>query len=309
MSDFARNIKNRITNCLWLLVFSVFIISVAQSAHADDFSAELNISKSNYLIGDLASLRLIVRTPKGISYSLPDLRQYLDGAENIQVKNIDSTYSGLAIEIIDYSFTCFDNKSFSIPEISISYEKAGYSSPFIYKCPGLSINFALLAVDTSKGFKDIYGEIPLGNSNNWFSIWYVIFVVMIILVFIIWRIIRNIRKVQKSKCPQKELLKKLDKLKKLKLDPNKLAVNVADLSKEFIVVFYHLKAFELSTDETLKALNKIVNSTQSSRIKMVLGLADRVKFGKYAAEEHDSNTSLEMCREFALAIIRENSNA
>jgi hypothetical protein len=297
------------------------------SVNAQDIKASATLDSSEIVIGQQVKLQLSIqyRVDNGrhINVKFPEITdtirkeiEILGQSKTDTIVNKNDPF--LFTQSKTLYITSFDSGYWAIPpfRFDVNTDTAGIMTE------PLLLQVSTIAVDTTQAIKDIKG--PYEEEYTWVD-WlkdhmYVVYgtLALIVAVIIILVIIRRMRKVQLplvvEEAPQVPAhvtaFEKLEKLKAEKLwQEGKLKLyhsRLTDILREYIENRFKIQALEQTTDEILFGFrNAAVDEESKQKLKMVLTLADLVKFAKEQPLADENETSMNNVYDFIHGTKRE----
>ncbi|MGB1041076.1 MAG: hypothetical protein ACPGVD_09395, partial [Flavobacteriales bacterium] len=217
------------------------------------------------------------------------------------------------LENIQLGISTFEVGNQFTPSFSVAYGQS------ISVSDSISVFVSLVAVDTSKPFKDIYPifDNPLTAAEKWqlfwnkiLAIWYVFLILLLLIIGLIWVVF--FRKKKKKQEPEvvKEVIpahilaeRKLDELegKQLWQNGNQKEYNVqlTEIIQEYISDRYNVPTKEKTSSEILHSIRFVeINELNKNNLRQLLMLSDLVKFAKEEPTPEENNTLLSNARQF-----------
>jgi hypothetical protein len=312
-------------------IISFALLSLlATSIYAQQGKADARIDSSRILIGDHVHLALTFSAPAKAKIIWPVFNDTLSHfIEIIDKGNIDTSYSAdhSTINLSQViTVTCFDSGSFLIPPVSFIHFMQGDTNKYISSTSSLLLYVNTIAVDTTADIKGI--KAPLTSPLTLWEVlpWVIggVILAAIITLTIIFIIRKRKKKplfgAAKSKIPAH--IRALQALEELRLSHmwqqgkiKQYHSHLTDIVKGYIEERFNIPAMEMITPDLLENIKTIpeLNDTNSMQIRVILQLADMVKFAKFnpLPDEHDN--SLRLAVQFVtdtspLPVINDDSN-
>jgi hypothetical protein len=272
-----------------LLLFTV--------AYPQDIVVKSSPDTSSILIGDQIGFSVSATLPSGIEAVLSTMTDTLTGKIVILGRNDRDTVispDGKMTLTDRYLITAFDSGSYTIPPFYAEY-KSGDSLKRYYS------DYSFLRVGrpdiTPQDTTDvIFDIVPPRTAPVTFSEilpWMVIAVIALVVIYLLARLLpRNpLRRFVRPPVPAEPAhviaLRELYRLKDEELwqkgEVKEYYSRLSDILRRYIDNRYGIMSPELTTDETVRMLQKAAVTThdQMSLVKELLSLSDMVKFAKY----------------------------
>ncbi len=282
----------------------ILVLISGYSGFGQNTRAEAQLDTTRIYIGDQVNLWLRLEQPAGQRILFPVTGDSLTGKlEVLSVSPIDTM--GLKEKIWHLRqrivITSFDTGFFIIP--SMVFRVDGRADSIITRA--LPLEVLAIQVDTTKGITDIKlpYEVPL---TFWEVAPYLI--IGFLLLAILFFYLRYLKKRKKKEEPSEKpdvphvpahiaALEQLDALMREKLwQQGKVKLfysRLTDIIRQYIELRYAVPAMEQTTEEILAAFEKsaLINEPVRQELKVMLELADLVKFAKWhpVAGEHEAS--------------------
>lgn len=205
--------------------------------------------------------------------------------------------------------TGFDSGMYMVPSFQFTIiPKQG--SPYIVNSDSIPLLVQTVAVDTTKGFRDIKGIMQVETS--WLDyIWYIIggALFMALIIFVIWYFRKNkktvgpavFNKVQETL--QEKALRYLDELERDQLwqqgKVKEYYTRLTDILRQYIEERFRTPAMELTTDELLHTgrMHKGIQPHVDT-LAQILYTADMAKFARAQPTVQEHTTAMHNARKF-----------
>ncbi|HEX8514912.1 MAG TPA: hypothetical protein VF868_01845 [Bacteroidia bacterium] len=305
----------------------IAMLCFSSVSEAQDVKASARLDSNEILIGQQVKLLLSIRyradNGKHIKVKFPEIADTIRKEVEVVSQSktdtiIDKNDPLLFTQTKTLYITSFDSGYWAIPpfKFDINNDTAGaLTEPLL-------LQVGTIAVDTTQAIKDI--KEPYEEEYTWVD-WlkdhmYVVYglAALIVAIIIIIIIVRRMRKVpmplvveEAPKIPAHvTALEKLEKLKAEKLwQEGKLKLyhsRLTDILREYIENRFRIQAMEQTTDEILFGFrNAAVDDESKRRLKMVLTLADLVKFAKEQPLADENEVSMKNVEDFIHGTKRE----
>lgn len=292
------------------LLIGCFLISL--SAHSQRANARLD--KFNIKIGEPIQLELNAIYPKDLKCFMPVVNDSIaSGFVLLNRVKTDSIFNAQTNEIElkkTYQITNFDTGMQTLPPFRFSFLNRTDTAESILSDP-LTVRINLMAVDTTKDFKDIKEIIEVPFSINDYLPWIGLgaAIVAIIVGLILWWMKRKRPVVEKKPeiklSAQQIAMNAFELLEKEKLWQQGYIKQYYSKLTEILRIYfenhYQFPAMEQVTDEIIASLkNNNLAAEDLNKMKNLFVLADLVKFAKSSPGESDHIKSLLVAREFVL---------
>lgn len=306
----------KILNQRYLNVIFILIFFAGKLSYAQDFVAKSSLDTSSIKIGEQTRLHLSIkyRSDKpGLKIKWPVLKDtIIKQIELVSESKIDTSVPDkndliTFIQSRTYIITSFDSGYFAIPPFRFIIN----DSEEIAETEPLLLQVNMLKVDTTQNIKDI--KAPFEEPFQWRElIPYVLWSIAILAVIagIIYLIIKYRRKkpvipiLQPKKVePHIKALQELEKLRNQKLwEQGKVKQyhsGISDTLRAYIEERFKIHALEQTTFEILQSFRSAVIDKESlEKLRLILILADLVKFAKEEPLAHENEMSLKNAFDF-----------
>lgn len=288
----------------------IFLFLIGFSAHAQRANARFD--KSNIKIGEPIQLELIAFFPKNLKCYMPVVSDSLSSGF-VLLKRIktDSLFNVQTNEVEikkTYEITNFDSGPQTLAPFQFVFLSKTDTTERILSDP-LTVKVNLMAVDTSKAFKDIKEIIEVPFSINDYLPWIGLGagIIAILVGLILWWLKRKKPVVEKKPeiqlTPLQMATLAFDQLEKEKLWQQgyikQYYSKLTEILRTYFENHYQFPAMEQVTDEIIDSLkNSGVVSEEVQKMKNLFVLADLVKFAKSSPGETEHIRSIMLAREF-----------
>jgi len=275
----------------------VAMLLLFTTVYPQDIVVKSSPDTSSILIGDQIGFSVSATIPSGIEASLSTMTDTLTGKIVILGRGDRDTIKSPdgKLTVTDrYLITSFDSGTYSIPPFYAEYI-SGDSLKRIYS------DYSFLRVDrpdiTPQDTTDVIFDIvpPLTAPVTFSEIvpWLVIALISLAVIYLLARFLpRNpLRKFVRPPAPVepahvialRELYKLRDEELCQKGEVKEFYSRLSDILRRYIDNRYGIMSPELTTDETVRMLQKAAVTThdQMSLVKELLSVSDMVKFAKY----------------------------
>lgn len=306
-----------------VILFSINLSAVF--AQRLDVSAILEPKK--ILIGQHAKISLTVRYDESIK-STDIIWPVLKDTISKQIEIIDSLKPAnqkeqeLTTETKIYTITCFDSGYYAIKPFAF------YIQNNLYETSALLFEVHTVETDTTQPIKDIKEifeeEMSFGEYAKLFwdwliKYWYISLPVFMLACFLIWYFLIRKKKNQpvieiKPAIPAHiralQLIEQLEKTKPWQTGDVKIFyVDLTDIIRKYIEEQFDIPALEKTTDEIMQEFRLTdVSDECKMKLRMLLRLADLVKFAKEKPLESENLTAIERAREFVMITTPKQTN-
>ena len=297
-----------------VLIAVAALLFAVQSLSAQEIRVTSKPDTSVILIGDQTGFTVTANIPAGVSVSLSGAADTLSGKIVILRRNPrDTTVStdGTMTLTDRYLITSFDSGSYTIPpffaEVASGDSLLRYFSDYSF----------LDVVRTDAALQDttdvIFDIVPPRGAPVTFREALPWIVIALIAAVIIWLLARFLprnplkRLVRPPAPPEPAHVVALRELRALRQDElwqkgevKEYYSRLSDILRRYIDGRYSISSPELTTDETVRMLQKAAVTTtgQMTLVKELLSLSDMVKFAKYLPDSAVHETSIDGAMKF-----------
>ena len=290
------------------ILFSIFGVLLLMNSSGQ--TIEVNINRDSILIGEVISM--------SIQYPISNSTTSLDFIKGDSIGNSFEVFNVVSKDTLDgktrfqLNVSSFNPGNQFISSLSVYYDTNKVSSQQI------PIFVSLVAVDTSKPFKDIHPtyDDPLTSADKWELFWKFIqrvwFIVAFILLMIaaIWFFLFRKKKDKESKAEPEIIIPahikantSLIELKNKNLWQNGLQkeynVQLTEVIQQYITDRYKVTTKEKTSSEILHSLRFVEMDEQNkTNLRQLLMLSDLVKFAKEKPTDNENNEVLNNAFDF-----------
>lgn len=293
----------------FFLIISFYTASISQ-----EIEARLTADTNHLLIGEPVRLNLTVKSPNDYKINFPLFADTLGNFEIVELYEIDTIHSESGYYQLskNIDITSFDEGTFIVPGIILTYEISSESDLRLIETESISLSYYTVEVDTSgTDIKDIKPpiEIPLSLEDllPYFATILGVFAVYYAIIIIFGKKrtkqLNQIPKYDPKIPADLEALEALQRLEKenlwqtghYKLYYSKLT----DIIRIYVHRRYHLNAFEMTSGELIEELGRY-ESNQIALVDMndILSISDLAKFAKYEPEQEENIASMKKAVQF-----------
>ena len=291
--------RRAITLCAILMLFT--------AAYPQDIVVKSSPDTSSIIIGDQIGFSVSAKIPSGIDVALSTMTDTLTGKIIILGRSARDTVisaDGNLTVTERYLITGFDSGRYTLPPFYAEYLSGDSLKRYYSDYSFLTVGRPDIAPqDTTDVIFDI---VPPRTAPVTFSEilpWLVIAVIALAVIYLLARLLpRNpLRRFVRPPAPAEPAhviaLRELHRLKDEELwqkgEVKEYYSRLSDILRRYIDNRYNIMSPELTTDETVRMLQKAAVTThdQMSLVKELLSLSDMVKFAKYLpqSEIHDKS--------------------
>jgi hypothetical protein len=285
----------------------VAILFLFTAAYPQEIVVKSSPDTSSIVIGDQIGFSVSATIPSGIDASLSTVTDTLAGNVIILGRSPRDTVispDGVLTVTDRYLITAFDSGTWSIPPFYAEY----FSGDSLHRSySGYSFLNVVRPDITPKDTTDVIFDIvpPLTAPVTFSEIlpWLVIAVIALAVIYLLARLLpRNpLKRFVRPPAPAEPAhiiaLRELNRLKEEELwqqgEVKEYYSRLSDILRRYIDNRYGIMSPELTTDETVRMLQKAAVTThdQMSLVKELLSLSDMVKFAKYLpqSEVHEKS--------------------
>jgi hypothetical protein len=289
----------------------VFMLAMAVALNGQDIRVSSKLDTTRMLIGDQVNLWINIEHPEGMKVEFPVMGDSLAGKIEVMSASKPDTISKanrmwkLRQRLV---VTSFDTGFFVIPPFSFRF---GNDS---VRTQAMSLEVFGMPVDTTKGITDI--KLPYEIKVTFAEVLpYIIVGLLLIAIAIL--LIRYYRKrkavvvVHEKPAPPPIpahilALEQLDELVREKLwQQGKIKLyysRLTDIIRQYIELRFKVPAMEQTTEDIIRDFTQAGHISEKIRgeLKVMLELADLVKFAKWQPEAADHESSQQSAYDFIL---------
>lgn len=285
-----------------LLIVFVLSFTYCQKAKAQEVSLELDTNAIT--LGDQITMRMHFTIPSGAIGVMPDLRDTISKEiEIIDIAPLDTLKTDESLTFSkDILITSFEPGFHVIRPFVFEYFFKGDTVIHQLETEAFLLEVSKVEFDETADIKDIKDilKVPLTFRDIWPYLAAAILLAALILLIMYYLKRRKEDKpfIFRRKPvipPHREALLALEVLRKKKLWQQNMVkefyTELTDIVRTYIERSTEVKAMEMTTDEIITGLTNIACEPELIKdMKVVLDIADLVKFAKYVplASEHDS---------------------
>ncbi len=306
---------------IWLLIAG-WILIAGTPAYAQKTSARATVEPAEIMIGEQAVVNLEVIAPKGRTILFPVfLDTLVTGIEVLHALKPDTVIANEVMTIKQrYIITSFDSTLYHIPYIPvIDGTDTVRSNGFGLKVNSPDLHESVLAylerLNTNQTDSIDFAQLALADIKpnleppfvwkDYLSYLWIFLLLALILALIGIGLYFAMRKKNKGYFFKPEIilpphviaLQALDKIKAEKIwqqgREKQFYTEVTDVLRGYIEKRYLLNAFEMTSDEILRAMEVYIETDSAKEsLTQILKLADFVKFAKYKPLPNENDLSL-----------------
>ena len=261
------------------LIILLLFLAPSQIALAEEegkhFSMEASLSKEQAHPGEIVSLNLKYRLPKGAI--LPE-KPHLTGLENLTVISTRPISDGIVVTIMVDTLD-----TLQVPPLTLSFTDADKKERKIMSNPlQLKVISALKGEVDALDVKSIKGIMPVGR-GLWEKGWlYMSVVLAALLAFGIWWIVKKRKRKEEEDLsfdpPESVALKALDDLKRSGLyekgEIKAYYFSLSEIVRRYMERIRPFPAYEYTTDE----IAALIDHEEDRKVVKLLRQADLIKF-------------------------------
>lgn len=293
------------------LLIGVFANLIIVSAFGQNASVKAVLDSQQILIGDQINLDLTATFNDGVSVAWPVFKDTITGQLEIIQSSIPDTVKKETGEIVIHQrlvITSFDTGFIVLPPVHFVFNE---DSAQMLSTEPLLVFVSDIPVEMEADIKDIKERLDV--PYNWKKLLMWALIILTILGLIIGGILywnKHRKQVEvpaarpKPKRPAHEIaLEKLEALRQKKLWQNdqtkEFYIELSDIIREYIEFRFDVLALEMTTDETVSALQlKGVVEQQIGSLKQMLQMADLAKFAKYKPVSNENELCFDLAVQF-----------
>jgi len=271
----------------------IFIFLLSSFSYSQQISAKASVDSANYEVGDYINYTILVTYDKNITVQNPVIKDSLKNFEIINSENpVTEEKDGKQSTKFVYVISYYDSAEVTVPAMGINFTIQGDKNPHSVTTNPVKFTVRTIAVDTSKGIKDIKEPVEIPFDWTFILIIILILLVAAIITYYIWQYYKkknlNVEeKVETVILPHYAIaLNSLKELEEKKLWQNGMIKEYHSEITEIIRLYFekrfNLPALELTTTEALYQLKNIGAARNIVEItENFLSNADMVKFAKF----------------------------
>jgi len=275
------------------IIFTLLLLMIVSfHLQAQNIQVFADTDSSEYVVGDYINYTLELRYTKGITVTIPSIKDSIPNLEFIKEETLVKEESGTEIlELHKYVFSKYDSSDVQIPSYNITYTVDGTNIQYIRVNP-INILVRTVDVDAQSDIQDVKDpvRIPLD--------WLIIIIVILVLVIVALASFFGYRYYKKKHLPQQEqkvritvlpyqmALTKLHELEDKKLWQQGLIKDyhseITGIIRDYFEERFHFQALEMTTPEILSSIkSRDVKIEVVAKTDEFLTNADLVKFAKF----------------------------
>jgi len=287
----------------------VALLLLFTTAYPQEIVVKSSPDTSSILIGDQIGFSVSATIPSGIDAALSTMTDTLTGKIIILGRSDRDTVTAPdgRLTVTDrYLITGFDSGTYSLPPFYAEYISGDSLKRFYSDYSFLRVDHPeITPQDTTDVIFDIVPPLTAPVTFSEIVPWLVIALISLAVIYLLARFLpRNpLRKFVRPPAPVepahvialRELYKLRDEELWQKGEVKEFYSRLSDILRRYIDNRYGIMSPELTTDETVRMLQKAAVTThdQMSLVKELLSLSDMVKFAKYVpqSEIHEKSHS------------------
>lgn len=316
--SFSQNLIS-LRKTIFSLIFCITVFFQGNHVNAQEVTAKATVDTNAILIGSQLVLSLSVTHPSGLQINWPAVPDTFALFELVQQVNGDTVINSKNNTVTGnrhYKITSFDSGYHVIPPFEFLFNTGNKSSIQKASTDPILIHVQTIPVDTTKSIRDIKGQVVI--PFTWRdAVPYLLGILAVALViFLVYYFVKRRKPAihtpvfQVPKRPAHEIaLESLKHLEDAKLwqQGNYKGYHTAlsDITRMFIQNRWSVAAMEMTTDEILRL--QIISGQDPviySQLKVMLELADLVKFAKLIPVGPENEISMS----FAVAFVTANKS-
>ena len=259
---------------------------------AQNIQVFADTDSSEYVVGDYIHYSLEIKYSKGITVTIPSIKDSISNLEFIKEEPMIREESGSEVyELHKYVFSRYDSSDVWIPTYNIAYTADGTNVQYAKVNP-VNILVKTVEVDSQSDIKDV--KAPIRIPLDWLTIIIVILVLIIaaLLSYLGYRYYKkkHIPEPQKvikiTILPYQKALTNLHKLEDKKLWQQGMIkeyhTEVTGIIRDYFEERFHFQALEMTTPEIMESIkSRDVKVEVVAKTEEFLANADMVKFAKF----------------------------
>lgn len=268
------------------------LLTVSLHLQAQDIQVFADTDSSEYVVGDYIYYSLEIKYSKGITVTIPSIKDSISNLEFIKEEPLIREESDSEIyELRKYIFSRYDSSDVWIPTYNIAYTTDGTNVQYAKVNP-VNILVKTIEVDSQSDIKDV--KAPIRIPLDWLTI--IIIILVLILVALLSYLGYRYYKKKHTPEPQKEIkitvlpyqkaLANLHELEDKKLWQQGMIkeyhTEVTGIIRDYFEERFHFQALEMTTPEIIDSIkSRDVKIEVITKTEEFLANADMVKFAKF----------------------------
>lgn len=270
----------------------IMFVTVSLHLQAQNIQVFADTDSSEYVVGDYIRYSLEIKYPKGITVTIPSIKDSITNLEFIKEEPLIRQETDSEIyELHNFIFSRYDSSDIWIPTYNIAYTTDGTNVQYVKVNP-VNILVRTVEVDSQSDIKDV--KAPIRIPLDWLTI--IIIILIIIIVALIAYFGYRYYKKKYTPEPQKEIkitvlpyeraLTNLHELEDKKLWQQGMIkeyhTEVTGIIRDYFEERFHFQALEMTTPEILDSIkSREVKVEVIAKTEEFLANADMVKFAKF----------------------------
>ena len=295
-----------------IIVTVLVIFSTSSMAAEPAVGVSVSVDKTEITIGDLVTLTVSVRYPKGVSVKIPSLGDKLGEffIRDISLPPPRSEKEGFVQEA-RYIVTTYIVGDVTIPPITINYtyqDETGKTVEKQLQTDPVTVPVKRTAPKDAEDIKDIKG--PASVKFNWrpYVLWGGVAVAIIALTIAGVYYVKKMRpaaqlqaKLRPPQPPHVVALEELDRIEAMKLieagEMDRYYDLVTDVLRNYLGARYSFSAMDMTTDEVVSALmGRVRRLDLKDTVSVMLRESDLVKFAREQSDAGKAHGLIEETR-------------
>ena len=268
------------------------LLTVSLHLQAQDIQVFADTDSSEYVVGDYIHYSLEIKYSKGITVTIPSIKDSISNLEFIKEEPLIREESDSEIyELRKYIFSRYDSSDVWIPTYNIAYTTDGTNVQYAKVNP-VNILVKTVEVDSQSDIKDV--KAPIRIPLDLLTI--IIIILVLILVALLSYFGYRYYKKKHTPEPQKEIkitvlpyqkaLANLHELEDKKLWQQGMIkeyhTEVTGIIRDYFEERFHFQALEMTTPEIMDSIkSRDVKIEVITKTEEFLANADMVKFAKF----------------------------
>lgn len=272
------------------IIISLFVLVL--QLQAQDVRVFADTDSTEYIVGDYITYSLELRYPKGITVTIPSVKDSIDNLDFIKEgKTIKEESDTEIYELHQFIFSRYDSNDVIIPAYNIAFTSDGTNIQNV-RVNQVSILVKTIEVDAQADIQDV--KAPIRIPLNWLLIIIIISVLLIIVAasYFGYRYYKKKHTPQEQKeiritiLPFEKALNKLSELDEKKLWQRgmvkKYHSEITEIIRDYFEERFHFQALEMTTPEIIASIkSREVTLEVIAKTEEFLANADMVKFAKF----------------------------
>jgi hypothetical protein len=265
---------------------------------------DITLNAEEFYIGDPIELTVKVCVPGDMSAEIPDIAEYLEGADIRDFNASEGSFNGGKCYKHTYVFALFETGDFNIPSFTVYYVENEGSKRRELKTSPLKIAVKSLLEENPQQ-TDIYDiKEPVYFKSVLLYPFLIAAAVIAALIFYFLFKKKKPPAPERKEDPWETAYRRLERLKNRRLsdgaDLKLYFVELSDIARRYIESRFSIRAPEMTTEEFLFMIKDYdgFSKEQKRLLKEFLGSCDMVKFAGYKPRAKEAEAAFESVKFF-----------